>query len=271
MKVKRKNVRNMTTKNVNKINGHNVKIIEDSSIEDLIKMRKGILKSYSKSLIEYVPLTHSQKLNMIEDMDEISTNRFQEYSNIFEQIKNQIHDINKSIILNSSNNVNENFSSGKKDIKISNCDYIEEKEEENQISPKVTNRKRNKNCKSKFNLNLKRTLNLSSSSSFSSEDNENIKPEISQENIKVSDLHQSPQLKSMYKTRLVNGDYYYSTNTDVYKTTVCTTGENTSMLTLPKVKGKKFNQSDFYYEPKLTEENKDSKTVNVKYCNCLIF
>ena len=77
MKVKRKNVRNMTTKNVNKINGHNVKIIEDSSIEDLIKMRKGILKSYSKSLIEYVPLTHSQKLNMIEDMDEISTNRFQ--------------------------------------------------------------------------------------------------------------------------------------------------------------------------------------------------
>ena len=43
------------------------------------------------------------------------------------------------------------------------------------------------------------------------------------------------------------------------------------MLTLPKVKGKKFNQSDFYYEPKLTEENKDSKTINVKYCNCLIF
>ena len=268
MKVKRKNVRNMTTKNVNMMNGNHVKIMEDSSIEDLIKMRKGILKSYSKSLIEYVPLTHSQKLNMIEDMDEISTNRFQEYSNIFEQIKNQIHDINKSIILNSSNNVNENFSSGKREIKISNCDYIEEKEEENLISPKVTIRKRNK--ESKFNLNLKRTLNLSSSSSFSS-DNENIKPEILKENIKISDLHQSPQLKSMYKTRLLNGDYYYSTNTDAYKTTVCTTGENTSMLTLPKVKGKKFNQSDFYYEPKLTEENRDSKTVNVKYCNCLIF
>ena len=42
MKVKRKNVRNMTTKNVNLINGHNVKIIEDSSIEDLIKMKRNI-------------------------------------------------------------------------------------------------------------------------------------------------------------------------------------------------------------------------------------
>ena len=191
MKVKRKNVRNMTTKNVNILNGHHVKINQDSSIEDLIKMRKGILKSYSKSLIEYVPLTHSQKLNIIEDMDEISTNRFQEYSNIFEQIKNQIYDINKSIILNSSNNVNEYFSSGKKDLKM-NCDYIEEKEEENQISPRVTLQKRNKNIKSKFNINLKKTLSLSSSSSFSSEDNsnrENIKPEILKENIKVSDVH----------------------------------------------------------------------------------
>ena len=76
------------------------------NMTELIKKRN-VMKSYSRSLIEYVPLTKREKVNIIEDMDEVSSNRFQKYSNIFEQIKNQIYDINQSIILNSSCNVNE--------------------------------------------------------------------------------------------------------------------------------------------------------------------
>ena len=123
------------------------------NMTELIKKRN-VMKSYSRSLIEYVPLTKREKVNIIEDMDEVSSNRFQKYSNIFEQIKNQIYDINQSIILNSSCNVNEgrNNSVNKKNLKLQ-CDYIEEREEENIVSP-TTCKKIKKESKNNFKISV---------------------------------------------------------------------------------------------------------------------
>ena len=239
-----RNSRNMTSKNVKE----NFKI--DNTIEELIKKRN-VMKSYSRSLIEYVPLTKREKVNIIEDMDEVSSNRFQKYSNIFEQIKNQIYDINQSIILNSSCNVNEgrNNSVNKKILKLQ-CDYIEEREEENIVSP-TTCKKIKKESKNNFNLCLVQTLNMSSSSCFSSEDEkENLK-----ENKTAVKIYESPQLKSMYKAKDVTNS--------VYKSTTCSTKEN--------IKTKTFNQNEFYCEPKFDDNNNNNHTVSVKYCYCLIY
>ena len=239
-----RNSRNMTSKNVKE----NFKI--DNTIEELIKKRN-VMKSYSRSLIEYVPLTKREKVNIIEDMDEVSSNRFQKYSNIFEQIKNQIYDINHSIILNSSCNVNEgrNNSVNKKNLKLQ-CDYIEEREEENIVSP-TTCKKIKKESKNNFNLCLVQTLNMSSSSCVSSEDEkENLK-----ENKTAVKIYESPQLKSMYQAKDVTNS--------VYKSTACSTNEN--------IKTKKFNQNEFYCEPKFDDNNNNNHTVSVKYCNCLIY
>ena len=252
MKVKnrfmRNTSRNMTSKNVKD------KLKIDNTIEELIKKRNK-MKNYSRSLIEYVPLTKREKVNIIENMDEVSTNRFQKYSNIFEQIKNQIYDINQSIILNSSCNVNERNNSGnKRNLKL-NCDYIEEKEEENIVSP-TTCKKMKKESNNNFNLCLVNTLNMSSS--ISSEDEDNF--DTIKENKIDFKIYESLALKSMYKT---------NRDVSVYKTTTCSTKENNS--TVMKVKGKKFNQKEFYYEPKLNSGDDNNKTVTVKYCNCLIF
>ena len=239
-----RNSRNMTSKNVKE----NFKI--DNTIEELIKKRN-VMRSYSRSLIEYVPLTKREKVNIIEDMDEVSSNRFQKYSNIFEQIKNQIYDINQSIILNSSCNVNEgrNNSVNKKNLKLQ-CDYIEEREEENIVSP-TTCKKIKKESKNNFNLCLVQTLNMSSSSCVSSEDEkENLK-----ENKTAVKIYESPQLKSMYKAKDVTNS--------VYEGTACSTKEN--------IKTKTFNQNEFYCEPKFDDNNNNNHTVSVKYCYCLIY
>ena len=256
MKVKKRNPknasRNMTSKNVKE----NFKI--DNTIEEMIKKRN-VMKSYSRSLIEYVPLTKREKVNIIEDMDEVSSNRFQKYSNIFEQIKNQIYDINQSIILNSSCNVNEgrNNSVNKKNLKLE-CDYIEEREEENIVSP-TTCKKIKKESKNNFNLCLVQTLNMSSSSCVSSNDDEKENFDLIKENKTAVKIYESPQLKSMHKTKISNGDII--TNS-VYKSTTCSTKENAT----------KFNQKEFYCEPKLNEDdNNNNKTVSVKYCYCLIY
>lgn len=283
MKVKSKRAvqRHFTQKNAALIKNKKAQmpLPEEELLDDLIKYRRTALKSYSRSLVEcpYIPLTKNQKVNMIEDMNESSTTRFKKYSNIFEQIKNQINDINNSLL----NNSNMNDHSGNKKNIIINCnpeDYIEEKEEENLLSPKLP--KEDKKIMD-FNLCL-HDLNNSSSNSWSEEKfdkngDDYVNPDSLRENIHVSQIHLSPQLKSMYKTKIANGDI----NNDIYKTTACSTTGNNSMI-LPsknenKIKNKKqkFNKQEFYCEPKLCNSDcdnvEDNKSVNIKYCNCSIF
>lgn len=281
VKTKRGNQRHFTQRNVVIIKNKKAQmpLPEEELLDDLIKCRRTALKSYSRSLVEcpYIPLTKNQKVNMIEDMNESSTTRFKKYSNIFEQIKNQINDINNSLLNNS--NIND-YSGNKKNI-IINCtpeDYIEEKEEENLLSPKLS-----KEGKKHLDFNLcLHELNNSSSNSWSDEKpdqngDDYVNPDTLRENIHISQIHLSPQLKSMYKTKIANGDI----NNDIYKTTACSTTGNNSMI-LPskneiKVKGKyhEFNKQEFYCEPKLGNTDhdniEDNKSVNIKYCNCSIF
>ena len=72
---------------------------EEDIIDSLIKEREKNRRRYSQSLVmPYIPLTRKQKVKEIVNMDKTSANRFNEYSHIFDHIKNQISDINNSLL-----------------------------------------------------------------------------------------------------------------------------------------------------------------------------
>ena len=72
---------------------------ENEVIDNGIKEREKNRRRFSQTLvIPYIPLTRKQKVKEIVNMDKTSANRFNEYSNIFENIKNQINDINNSLL-----------------------------------------------------------------------------------------------------------------------------------------------------------------------------
>ena len=58
----------------------------------------GFKRGCSKSFIEerYVPLTINEKVDIIEDLNESSNNRFKHYSKIFDKIKAHLNEINYS-------------------------------------------------------------------------------------------------------------------------------------------------------------------------------
>ena len=71
---------------------------QNQIIDNLIKTKEVNRRTYSQTLvIPYIPLTKKQKFKEIFDMDKSSQNRFNEYSNIFEQIISQTSDINNSL------------------------------------------------------------------------------------------------------------------------------------------------------------------------------
>lgn len=265
----RKCIRNNTSTHISVIRNRNAKIptTAENSIDELITKRTA-LKNYSRSLIvePYVPLTKKEKVSIIEDIDEISSNRFKKYSNIFEQIKQQINDINTSLLLSNTNEANTN----RKQLKQLDCDdYIEEKEEENLLSPKLSKKKKG-NIPDDLHLCLNNCDNFddkdSSSASWASDyvDFDDVNPDTLRENTCVSRINLSPEFKSINKTKCTNR---YN---EICKTTACSTGGNNSMIIVPKNE-KPFNQKEFYYEPRLNENERDNTTVTVKYCNCLIF
>ena len=96
---------------------------EISMIDDLIKKRNENKKKYSKSLVTtYTPLSTFDKIKEFTEINNSSGERFQKYSNIFEQIKQEINNINQIHLTSPSPYINDN--------------YIEEKEEEYLITPK---------------------------------------------------------------------------------------------------------------------------------------
>lgn len=115
---------------------------ELNAIDELIVKRSSKRKSYSKSLLNpYTPLTKIQKVKVLADMDENSSNRFKQYSDIFDKIKEQISDINTSLtgsFAENNNNKDSNLNkiSIRKAMKIQNCYNIEEIEDEQFNSPK---------------------------------------------------------------------------------------------------------------------------------------
>lgn len=258
-------IRNITSTHIPLIRNRNAKIptTAESSIDELITKRTA-LKNYSRSLIvePYVPLTKKEKVSIIENIDESTSTRFKKYSNIFEQIKQQINDINTSLLLSNNNEANTN-----RKPQLDCEDYIEEKDEENLLSPKLS-KKQKGFAPEEFRLSLN---NLdddkdSSSASWASDyvDFDDVNPETLRENTCVSRINLSPEFKSINKTKCARR---YN---DICKTTACSTGGNNSMIVVSKNE-KSFNQKEFYYEPRLNENEKDTTTVTVKYCNCLIF
>lgn len=111
---------------------------ELATIKDLVNQRRLNRKIYSKTLIDtYTPLTKLEKVKAIKDMDESSTNRFKTYSVIFDQIKKQMHDINNSLSENINDDKdNTHKTAMRKTMYLNNDEFIEEKEEDEFISPK---------------------------------------------------------------------------------------------------------------------------------------
>ncbi len=80
----------------------NPKKDSNSQIEELnsfIYKNQSYTKLFSNSVIKnYTPLSQKDKLDMFQNINENSKNRFLEYNKLFDNIKNEIIDINKSII-----------------------------------------------------------------------------------------------------------------------------------------------------------------------------
>ena len=118
-----------------------------TKINEMIKNKNLTSRVYSRSFAErYIPLSKTEKVNEIRNMNESSLNRFKTYSNIFEQIKKEINDINSnlnnSFMSNLSKRISNNIS---KDNSI-NFMPIEEQDDEN-CSPVQVKKRENQNKK----------------------------------------------------------------------------------------------------------------------------
>ena len=95
----RRMIRSTTVMRVNLSKRNKEKLKDVNDLADLLKVGPEMRKLYSEKLVkEYTPLTNEQKENELKDMNLQSQKRFTEYSNIFDQIKDHITDINNSLI-----------------------------------------------------------------------------------------------------------------------------------------------------------------------------
>ena len=263
---------------------------ENEVIDNGIKEREKNRRRYSQTLvIPYIPLTRKQKVKEIVNMDKTSANRFNEYSNIFENIKNQINDINNSLlnsnILNNSNSNVEKDSSriinttsrkkSKQDSMFKHFNSNIEKDISSNSSKIKTKKVKNHHHHShNFNNNLN-NYNINNNIIVGLNDNEkneneeieeedNIDCKTLDENIRHIYLNYSPAPNSLRGTKTKNRQFIKRyINTDNY----------------PKNKGKfiitnnKPSPRDFYYEPTLDENDKNTyqEIKEIKYCKCIIF
>lgn len=261
---------------------------EIEEIDKLIEQRDLIKQKLSRSTIEtYVPLTETEKVKEIQELDESSTNRFREYSNLFDKIKTQIKDINNSL------NTNEREKNKRIILNFNDNDYIEEKEEENFLSPKKDIIP--KIPDTQFELELKKTPekkeSITSIHVIDEEDGEEFSNEKFEfnnmiehtRNIKVN---VSPELESLKTIK----NYHSNPQTkrdNIFTTSALSTEEGNTFKGAKKPlkefylssgrspKSKMFDNNEFYYEPKLFDGEEDNKTQRetireIKYCNCNI-
>ena len=116
-------------------------------INEIIKNKNLTSRIFSRSFAErYIPLSKKEKENEIKNMNESSLNRFKTYSNIFEQIKKEINDINSNLNNSFMSNITKRISNNiSKDNSI-NFMPIEEQDDEN-CSPVQIKKKENQNKK----------------------------------------------------------------------------------------------------------------------------
>ncbi len=259
---------------------------EEEIIDGLIKEREKNRRRYSQSLVmPYIPLTRKQKVKEIVNMDKTSANRFNEYSHIFDHIKNQISDINNSllsgnILNNSHHNIdsisNKMFSSRQK-IKIENSMFKPESNEEKdinsnlQLKNKINRHKNKNNINNNLNYNNTNT-NYSNNiiigvNTSDDEDDDYIDNTTLDENIRHIYLNYSPAPNSLRLTKAKNKQYINKFK----KKNI----ENNSKIDKRFIlRNNSHNTRDFYFEPTLdgTDKNRYSTEIKeIKYCKCIIF
>ena len=257
---------------------------ENLIIDKLIKTKEANRRRYSQTLaIPYIPLTKKQKVKEIFDMDKTSQNRFNEYSNIFEQIKTQISDINNSLEnLNNSqhfdrNGIRFNTHHLKLNTQQSIHSFIDEKEEDNIIMSKqqsksiksnndndellfIDNEFENENEKI---INVDNEIENKNDNSFNTNNFNNESDEIDNngldENTRNIYLNYSRSPNSLKNTKRNNRIFlkkkYLQNNINC------------------DYKGRSLSK-DFYYEPTLDENDKNTYSTEIneiKCCKCNIF
>ena len=259
---------------------------EEEIIDGLIKEREKNRRRYSQSLVmPYIPLTRKQKVKEIVNMDKTSANRFNEYSHIFDHIKNQISDINNSllsgnILNNSHHNIdsisNKMFSSRQK-IKIENSMFKPESNEEKDINSNLQLKNKSNRHKNKNNINNNLNYNNTNTNysnniiigvnTSDDEDDDYIDNTTLDENIRHIYLNYSPAPNSLRFTKSKNKQYI-----NKFKKK---NNENNSFTDKKLIlRNNSHNIKDFYFEPTLdgTDKNRYSTEIKeIKYCKCIIF
>ena len=191
-------------------------------INEIIKNKNLTSRIFSRSFAErYIPLSKKEKENEIKNMNESSLNRFKTYSNIFEQIKKEINDINSNLNNSFMSNITKRISNNiSKDNSI-NFMPIEEQDDEN-CSPVQIKKKENQNKKEtepffeilgneKIITSTSSTNNLNENCNLSKidileEKDENIDDNINvsslNENVKTIILSPTEDCESMYSLKL---------------------------------------------------------------------
>ena len=246
--------------------------IMDNSIKEKVINRR----RYSQSLImPYIPLTRKQKVKEIVNMDKTSQNRFNEYSHIFDQIKNQISDINNSLLngnlLNNSchsnriNNISRNKT--KPENSMFKPDKVSEKTE-NKDKKKYKNKKNNsKNHHTKHNnhINNINNYNINNNIIIGLSDDDYIDNKTLDENIRNIYLNYSPAPNSLRNTKTKNRQFI--------KKHLYNSSDSFSKSERKFLRNKN-TYNDFYYEPTLNDNdiNRYSSGIQeIKYCKCSIF
>ena len=266
---------------------------EEEIIDGLIKEREKNRRRYSQSLVmPYIPLTRKQKVKEIVNMDKTSANRFNEYSQIFDHIKNQISDINNSLLSgNILNNTHYNIdsfsnkmSSSRQKIKIENSMFKHDINEEKDINLnlKLKNKINRLKLKNDINNNLNNNNTNTNNTNINNtntnniiiglnnsddEDDDYIDNKTIDENIRHIYLNYSPAPNSLRLTKAKNKQYINKFK----KKNI----ENNSKIDKRFIlRNNSHNTRDFYFEPTLdgTDKNRYSTEIKeIKYCKCIIF
>ena len=196
-------------------------------INEIIKNKNLTSRFFSKSFAtRYIPLSKKEKENEIKNMNETSLNRFKTYSNIFEQIKKEINDINSNLNNSFMSNISKRISNNiSKDNSINfmpieeqddeNCSPVQIKKKENQNKKETEpffeilgNEKINTSTSSTNNLNhLNENSNISKINILQQKDenfDDNINISSLNENVKTIILSPTEESESMYSLKFKN-------------------------------------------------------------------
>jgi len=165
----RRMIRSTTVMRVNISKRNKEKLKEVYDLADLLKVGPEMRKLYSEKLVkEYIPLTNEEKENELNDLNKQSQKRFNKYSSIFEQIKDQITDINNSLNQKRNSIIAFTPNNPKKNSLTNFTNYMNNYEKVNNHHHHHKRRDSRKSCKTvKFNpFDREKKMSLFSSSNI---------------------------------------------------------------------------------------------------------